>query len=186
METQIVSFHNGRLTCRVRGEQAVLAMEFRPDRPGLYRGFLRGQKGQRDLGLLLPEGGCLRLCRSVPVRELERAGCWPVTGADAVLRHAFADGGGSTLPQGWKKAGDVSARFPGDPVLARAAGEAPGWVIRDYPDGSFSLAAPWEPGKPLPLVPAFCFSRICVMSGRRWAMYCFSPEGKPVMPEIEE
>ena len=186
MEPQIVSFQNGRLTCRVRGDQAVLAMEFRPDRPGLYRGLLRGPKGQRDLGLLLPEGGCLRLCRSVPVRDLERAGCWPVTGADAVLRHAFVDGGGSTLPQGWKKAGNVSARFQNDPVLFHAAGEAPGWVIRDYPDGSFSLAAPWEPGNPLPLVPVFCFARICVMSGRRWALYRFSREGKPVMPEIEE
>ena len=183
METQIVSFQNGRLTCRVRGEQAVLAMEFRPDRPGLYRGLLRGPKGQRDLGLLLPEGGCLRLCRSVPVRELERAGCWPVTGAEAVLRHFFSDGRGNTLPQGWKKIVDVSARFPGDPVLARSAGETVGWVVRDHPDGSFSLAAPWEPGEPMPLVPAFCFAHICFMSGRRWASYRFSPEGRPVLLE---
>ena len=186
MDTQSFSFQNGRLTCRVRGEQAVLAMELHPDRPGLYRGLVRGAKGQRDLGLLLPEGGCLRLCRSVPVRELERAGCWPVTGAEAVLRHGFFDGSGVSLPQGWKRAGDVSSRFPGDPVLARSAGETAVWVVRDHPDGSFSLAAPWEPGKPLPLVPAFCFARICTMSGRQRALYRFSPEGRPVMPDLAD
>ena len=183
METQTFSFQNGHLTCRVRGEQAVLAMELRPDRPGLYRGLLLGAKGRWDLGLLLPEGGCLRLCRSVPVRELERTGCWPVTGAEAVLCHAFSAGSGGSLAPGWKKAGNVSSRFPGDPVLARSAGETAGWVVREHPDGSFSLAAPWEPGRPMPLVPVFCFARICSMSGERWAMYRFSPEGKPLMPE---
>ena len=186
LDQKIVSFQNGRLTCRVRGDQVVLAMEYRPDRPGLYRGVLRGAQGEWDLGLLLPEGGCLRLCRSIPVRELERAGCWPVAGAEAVLRHAFSDGGGSALPQGWKKAGDVSARFPHDPILAHAAGETPGWVVRDLPGGAFSLAVPWEPGMPLPLVPAFCFARICFMAGKRWAMYRFSQEGRPVMPEAAD
>ena len=186
MEARTIAFHNGCLTCRVRGEQAVLAMEFRPDRPGLYRGLLRGPKGQRDLGLLLPEGGCLRLCRSVPVRELERAGCWPVTGADAVLRHAFADGGGSTLPQGWKKAGDVSARFQNDPVLFHAAGETTGvggpgasrgFLLPCRPMGAGETPAP---GPGVLLCPDLRHVRAAMGN------VLLFPGGKPVMPEIEE
>ena len=125
MEQRTIQFPRGRLTCTVRGGLAELYLEVRPDRPGLYRGLLKGPRGQVDLGLLLPEGGCLRLGRTVPVADLERKGCWPVTGAEAVLAHAFRQGGPS-LP-GWQRVRDPAARFPGDPVLARAAAEEDRW-----------------------------------------------------------
>ena len=178
MEQRTIQFPRGRLTCTVRGGLAELYLEVRPDRPGLYRGLLKGPRGQVDLGLLLPEGGCLRLGRTVPVADLERKGCWPVTGAEAVLAHAFRQGGPS-LP-GWQRVRDPAARFPGDPVLARAASEEDRWFLCPKEEDGFLLAAPWDPRRSFPLVPAFCLARVREMAGRRWVVFRFSPEGRPM------
>ena len=123
MEQRTIQFPRGRLTCTVRGGLAELCLEVRPDRPGLYRGLLKGPRGQVDLGLLLPEGGCLRLGRTVPVADLERKVCWPVTGAEAVLAHAFRQGGPS-LP-GWQRVRNPAARFPGRVPSGRPLGPPP-------------------------------------------------------------
>lgn len=186
MPVEIIPMKDGRLTCRVRGAQADLYMEARPDRPGLYRGALSGPAGRWDLGLLLPESGCLRLSRTLPVAALDRAGCWPVTKAEAVLTHPFPGGVELPVPLGWRRVPDPSVLFPGDPVLARAAGGTKGWLLCPGKDGGFSLAAPWEPGQPFPLLPVFCFAKICTMAGRRWAVFRFQCDGRPVIEGGEE
>lgn len=185
MEQQSLPIKNGRLTCRVRGSRAQLCMEVRPHRPGLYRGVLLGPKGRWDLGLLMPEGGCLRVCRDLEIDALERSGCWPVRGGDVVLAHAFDHGTRETLPPGWTRPQSVKARFPDDPVLAGSAEQTSGWLVRVEEDGTFSLAAPWDPGRPFPLVPAFCLAEIQTRAGRRWAVYRFRSDGTPVLPDEE-
>ena len=185
MEQRTIPMNNGTLTCRVRGSQAHLCLEARPQRPGLYRGILLGPKGRWDLGLLMPEGGCLRVCRTLETRDLDRAGCWPVRGGDIVLAHAFDHGAKDPLPPGWTKPRRVKARFPDDPVLARAAEQTDGWLVRDEPDGGFSLASPWDTRCPFPLLPAFCLARVCEMAGRRWVLYRFQSDGTPVLPDGE-
>ena len=178
MET--ISMKDGFLTCRVRGSQADLYMEARPERPGLYRGALWGPRGRWDLGLLLPEGGCLRLSRTLETAALDRAGCWPVTGGEAVLTHAFPTGPAPSVPGGWRRVSDASKYFLADPLLARSVGETEGWICCPGRDGGFSLAAPWEPGGPFPLLPVFCFARVRLMAGRQWAVFRFRAGGQPV------
>ena len=185
VEQKTIPMKDGRLTCRVRGDQADFYMEARPDRPGLYRGALVGPHGRWDLGLLLPEGGCLRMSRTLGTAVLERAGCWPVTGGEAVLTHPFPSGPMPSVPAGWRRAANASAYFPDDPVLAAAVGRTGGWLVCPGEDGGFSLAAPWEPGGPFPLLPAFCFARICTMAGRRWAVFRFRPGGGPVTEDVQ-
>lgn len=184
MET--IPMKDGRLTCRTRGNQAEFYMEVRPDRPGLYRGALIGPAGRWDLGLLLPEGGCLRLSRTLFTDSLARAGCWPVTGGEAVLTHAFPGGPEPSFPPGWQRIPDPSVCFPDDPVLARSAGASGGWILCRSTDGRFSLAAPWEPGALFPLLPAFCFAKICRMAGRDWAVFRFLSGGRPVTEDAQE
>ena len=184
MET--IPMKDGYLTCRSRGTQADIYMEARPERPGLYRGALIGPAGRWDLGLLLPEGGCLRLSRTLFTDALARAGCWPVTGGEAVLTHAFSGGPEPSVPPGWRRLSDPSACFPDDPVLARAAGNSGGWLFCRRTGGRFSLAAPWEPGAPFPLLPVFCFAQIRQMAGRNWAVFRFHPDGTPVTEDAQE
>ena len=179
MTMERIPMKDGYLTCRVRGDQADFYMEARPVRPGLYRGALIGAHGRWDLGLLLPEGGCLRLSRTLWTAALDRAGCWPVTGGEAVLTHAFPGGPAPSVPPGWKRISDASVYFPDDPLLARSAGETAGWIVCQGKDGGFSLAAPWEPGAPFPLLPAFCFAQVRRMAGGCWAVFRFRADGRP-------
>ena len=185
MELRTIPMKDGRLTCRLRGNQADFTMEARPVRPGLYRGALIGRCGRWDLGLLLPEGGCLRLSRTLWTAALDRAGCWPVTGGEAVLTHPFSGGTAGSVPAGWRRASDASGYFSADPLLALSMGGSDGWIFHPEKDGSFSLAAPWEPGAPFPLLPAFCFARICRMAGRQWAVFRFRAGGQPVMEDVQ-
>ena len=185
MEPQIIPMEHGQLTCQVRGGQAEVFLEVRPDRPGLYRGILTGPAGRRDLGLLLPEAGCLRLRRTLDIEELDRAGCWPVRGCRAVLAHAFDRGGAQGEADRWRPLSAPGGCFPQDPVLARAAAETREWFLCRREDGTFSLAAPWDPCRPFPLVPAFCLAGIRTRAGRRWAVYRFRADGTPVLPDGE-
>lgn len=185
MEPQTIPIPNGTLTCQVRLDRADIELEVRPDRPGLYRGSLTGPAGQWDLGLLLPENGRLGLRRTLAVSGLEKAGCWPVTGAKIRMTHPFGGGAEPAAPPGWRQTADPSACFPRDPVLARAAGETAGWLLCRGTDGSLSLAAPWAPARPFPMVPAFCFARVREMTGRRWVIYRFSGEGLPVSESLD-
>lgn len=184
MEPEMIPVRNGRLTCRVQGSLVRLCLEVRPERPGLYRGLLRGSGGTWDLGLLLPEGGCLRVGRTLSLQALEEAGCWPVQSAEAVLAHPFSSD--DPPPQGWKRTRKAADLLAGDPLLARTAAETPVWLVRPGADGAFSLAAPWDSSRPFPLAPAFCLARVEESAGRRLVVYRFSPDGRPVLPEREK
>ena len=172
---QVFHIQNGRLICRTRGNQAEVTMTLDPPGPGLYRGILCGKNGWMDLGTLLPEGEGLRLTRTHTIDHLARCGCWPVTGGRAELRYAF---GAKKFPQGWGEGRDLSRRFS-DPILAEAVENTA--LFRRETDG-FSLAFPWDPKAPFPLVPAFCFARVETMEGRPWVVFSFRDGGWPVVP----
>ena len=100
--------------------------------------------------------------------------------------HAFLSGAEPPLPPGWRRLRDAAPQFPGDPVLARAAARTDGWILRPEEEGGFSLAAPWAPDGPFPLVPAFCFARVGQMGGRQWVTYRFAAGGVPMMPDLDK
>ena len=106
------------------GRRAELTMEVPGPGQGLYRGYVLGEGGQMDLGTLLPEGGGRRLHRTVPVAELRKRGCWPVTGGMAVLTYAFSGGSTQSGPRGWTGLDRPETCFPADPVLAQGPGRA--------------------------------------------------------------
>ena len=172
---QVFHIQNGRLICRTRGNQVEVTMTLRPKTPGLYRGVLQGKQGWVDLGTLMPEGEGLRLSRTLSVEQLRRRGCWPITGGRGELRYPF---GSKKFPQGWGERRDLSKLFI-DPVLAGSVEKSALW--RKDPEG-FSLAFPWNPKAPFPMVPAFCFARVEELEGKSWVVLSFREGGWPVMP----
>jgi hypothetical protein len=172
---QIFRIDHGTLICQIHGNQVEVTMTLRPPTSGLYRGILFGKNGRLDLGTLLPEGEGLRLCRTLTIDYLCRCGCWPITGGRGELRYAF---GSHKFPQGWGKRETLSQLFT-DPILAKDVDKTALW--RKDPNG-FSLAFPWNPQVPFPLVPAFCFARTENMEGKTWVVFSFLDGGWPVVP----
>ena len=173
----------GKLTCRQTGDRAELTMELPATGQGLYRGYALGKGGQADLGTLLPEGGRLRLCRTLSLDHLRRQGCWPVTGGRAELTYAFSGGQGAGALRGWKRVDRPADLFPQDPVLARAAEAAGPCLFRRREDGGFSLAYPWAPRRPFPLAPVFCLGQVKKLTGQGQVVFLFTQAGRPVVPE---
>ena len=64
---------NGQLVCWERNGRIEAAMEVRPSDKGLYHGYLVGPGGTWDLGTLMPEGGSLRLHRTLSAAQLRQA-----------------------------------------------------------------------------------------------------------------
>ena len=56
---------------------------------GLCKLWLTGDRGKLLLGTMIPEQGCLRLCRRLSLNEIRRAGVWPPTGVEAMLVWKF-------------------------------------------------------------------------------------------------
>ena len=180
MEEYTLPMERGRLRCRREGARVRLTMEAVPGGRGLYRGEIFGRGGSLDLGILLPQGGGLRLERSLSVRTLEARDCWPILGGRLLLSHSFVREEG--LP-GWERREALDGLFPGDPALAREAAGLAAWY-REEAEGGFSLAFPWE--GVFPLTPVFCFARRACLHGRWYLVYRFGEDGRPVMPEEGE
>ena len=67
-------------------------------------------------------------------------------------------------------------------------GEFPDWQLplnaRCRKNGrQYELALPYEEGDTFPLLPLFCFAKICRMAGKRWAVFRFDEAWKPIMTE---
>ena len=187
MEQQRFPVEDGAVTYRPVGDRLEVQAALPGPGEGLYRAYLRGESGkQLDLGTLLPQGNGRRLQRSLPIAELKRRGCWPVTGAGVTLSYAFQRPqaqGMNQPPKGWHKSEQAAARFPNDPVLAQAARQAGSCLRCRRETGAFSLAWPWEPRRPFPLSPLFCLAQVKSLGGRPHVVFSFAPDGTPVIPQ---
>lgn len=184
METRLaLEREGGRLAVRQEGARAVLEAERQDDGRGLYKVWLTGRGRELLLGTLMPEGGRLRLLRTLPIGELERQGLWPVERAESRLAFSFSGAGQPAPPPGWSWERD-GARLLGDPLLRAAAGRLRRALFRREGEG-FALAAPWRSGEEFPLTPLFCFAHPAELAGERWAVFHFSRRGCPVFPERE-
>ena len=63
---------NGAVTVCQEGERAICRAICPDDRGGLWKAWLLGEGGKALLGTLIPEGGAMRLRRSIDVAQLER------------------------------------------------------------------------------------------------------------------
>ena len=181
------SLDGGRGWLTVREENGRVRMEGQlpDDRRGLYKGWLLGSRGRALAGTFVPEGGVLKLRRTLSLDELRRQGAWPPTGGLAEL--AFAAGapprGNPAPPAGWRWEPHPAGRM-GEPLLARAVGERR--VLYRPEDGGFSLACPFDPAKPFPLTPLFCFASVRRLGDRWYAVFPFRPGGCPRPPDPAE
>lgn len=169
---------NGQLTCRENGGRVEVVMEIRPPDKGLYHGYLVGLGGTWDLGTLMPEGGSLRLRRTLLAAQLRQKGCWPILGGQVRQTYSFEQ----TPFQGWREVRDLANLFPADPILAQAASQGRRGLLQRHPEGGFSLAFPWDPRSPFPLVPIFCFAQVKALGGKAHIIFRVQENGAPVLP----
>ena len=170
----------GWLTLQEEGLRVRCRGELRDDRRGLYKCYLLG-KGERFLlGTFLPEQGRLQLRRSLSLDELRRRGMWPPEGAEAELAFVPGSTARPRAPAGWSWEANP-ARLMGEPLLARAAGNAGAFLRRE--EGGFLLAFPGPEGMAFPMTPRCCFARVAELDGRRCAVFPFSSCGCPRVPQ---
>lgn len=168
----------GQLTLWEEGQlvQLVQLQASRPDDGrGLYKVWIRGMGGRLLLGTLVPEGECLRLRRRVSRIQLERSGCWPVTGGESVLAFSFDHAQ-------WCKEAHPE-RLVRDVVLCRVLNGQT--LLLRRREGGFCLAAPFDQSRPFPLNPLFCLSEIRRVEGGLHAVFYFDREGVPIAPHNE-
>lgn len=162
----------GKLTLREEGMLVQLQAARPDDGRGLYKVWVHGPGGRLLLGTLVPEGGGLCLRRRLSRGELERSGCWPVTGGETVLAFSFECGK-------WLRE-ERPERLVKDVVLRQAL-QGQTMLLRRGEDG-FCLAAPFDTERPFPLTPLFCLSKTERVEGGSRVIFRFDKEGNPVMP----
>lgn len=167
----------GWLAVREAQGRAECKGEIPDDKKGLYKGWLTGAGGRALLGTFVPEGGVLRLSRTLSVTELERQGAWPPAGGEAVLAYSFQkERRERPVPSGWIRVSE-SARLMGEPLLAQAIGHI--YALQRRDGQGFLLAIPFGTEQPFPLTPLFCFAQIVELDGAFYAVFPFRPGGCP-------
>lgn len=168
----------GTLSVREEGLRAVMWAERPNDGRGLYKAYLRGPGGRVLLGTMAPEGGVLRVRRSLSLDELRRRGAWPPQGGGAELSFSFA---GPDTPPGWRWAEPSGFPFR-ETELLRTAVRLGRVLYREEQEG-FALAYPFSTGAPFPFTELFCFARIVAMLGGAYACFRFWASGDPRLPD---
>ena len=176
MEGKLPMRGGGLLRVTQEGIRVRLEAEREEDGRGLYKVWVWGQGGGRFLlGTLAPEGGRLQLRRSLAVGELERRGCWPVTGAESILAFPFVQ------EEQWYCEGKP-ARLVVDPVLRQ---QMHGPMLCSRRTNGFRLAAPFRTDSPVMLDTLMCFARVEVVNGRPHLVWQFDQKGQPVISASE-
>lgn len=175
MEHRLDMRGGGTLTLRQEGPRVRLEAARPEDGRGLYKVWVTGRGGGRLLlGTLAPEGKELRLRRTLSVGELERAGCWPMSGAEAPLAFPFS------ASERWY-CEQHPERLTADP-LVREQLKGP-LLCRKGRDG-FRLAAPFRTDAPVLLDALFCLARVEQLEGRPHLVWVFDREGRPKIPYV--
>ena len=177
MERQYRLEGGGSLTVRADGPRAAVEAERPPDGRGLYKAYLRGPSGRALLGTLSPEGGRLRIRRTLTLDALKRQGAWPPVGGELELAFSF---GGEGIPAGWRRVDPGWLSF-GEEALRAMAVRAGSALCREEGEG-FTLAWPFSCTRPFPLPALFCLARGAELEGERHVLFHFGREGWPGLP----
>lgn len=172
MEQEIRLTGGGRLLMSQEGMWVRLEAVRPDDGQGLYKVWLCGDEGRLLLGTLVPENEKLRLCRRISRDELERNGCWPVTGGETVMTFSFAQ-------SRWQRE-EHPERLVKDEVLQQGL-RGHNMFLRRRERG-FCLAAEYRPHQPFPLPALFCLCAVERVDGRVHAVFSFDGAGNPVPP----
>ncbi len=142
-----------------------------PEGEELWCVWLIGERGERKLGVLEPDGewGCV--CRRFSGGELAPLGC--------VLRGELRRVG-EERPV-WEKAAEPSGLFQAPWLRERLQGLQGGLTRQD--GERRMLALPWDKRRPFPLEPLFCLATLQCIGNRYYVVYAFDREERPVIPE---
>lgn len=175
MEERLTMGGGGTLTLRQDGLNVRMEAERTADGRGLYKVWLHGERGGKLLlGTLAPEGGRLRLRRTLSVDALEQAGCWPSFRVEAPLAFAFD----CPPDRGWY-CEQHPDRLVRDPVLKAVL---TGPILCRRGERGFSLSLPFRTDRPLRLCALFCLARIERLEGRFRLVWDFDSQGDPKIP----
>ncbi len=142
------------------------------DGRGLYKVWIRGRGGRMLVGTLIPEGTGLQAKRTFSISELERAGCWPVEGAQAVLAFPFE-----------QKAQWYCEEHPGRLVQdeeLRQQLEKP--ILCKREADKFHFAAPFRGDTPMRIEILACLGHMGKIDGKSYLIRDFDREGRPIVP----
>lgn len=160
----------GTLELREEGARVWLRASRKEDGRGLYKAWVLGRTGRYLLGTLAPEDGGLSIERRLSLGELERCGCWPVTGGEICLTYPFARPQWSPEPQ--------PERVCREEYLKVSLRGRQGFLSRSGPE-EVELAYPFRTDCPLPLTSLFCLARVEGVNGRRCIVWRFDRTGWP-------
>lgn len=165
----------GAVTVRQEEGRAVCQAISRAGEGGLYKAWLWGEGGRALLGTLVPEGGALRLRRSIEIRQLTAQGAWPPTGAEIVMAYAFTPQ--PQPPHDWCWT-DHPGQLMGERVLCEVLRDTRRGLLRRDGEGFF-LAFPYSHRAPFPIPPLFCLSRLERLGEGWYTVFRFSRQGRP-------
>lgn len=169
----------GALMVREEGLRAVVTAERPDDGLGLYKAYLRGPGGRISLGTLAPDGGVLRVRRTLSLDELRRRGAWPPRGGGAELSFPFA---GTDAPSGWRWVRPEELPLREAELLRKAV--RLGRVLCREGEERLTLAYPFSTRREFPYPELFCLARLMSVEGELRALFDFSREGEPLLPKI--
>lgn len=160
----------GELT--VEQEPNCTAYRLRCRGEGLCSAWVVGQSGELRLGVPEAEHGMLTLSRRFS-RELTGPAGSVVRGE---LRSCVVETGGEE--EDWQSLGSPDRLFRSRFLQSQLRGVS-GALTRRGKSRRF-LALPFDPRRPFPLVPLFCFARILRIGGTAYAVFAFDREETPV------
>lgn len=140
---------------------------------GLWCAWAVGERGELRLGILEPHGTQADLRRRFSGQMTAPLG--------RLLRGELRPAGEGRSQAAWEAAEDPSALFR-TPWLRQRLRGASGVLTRKTGERRW-LALPYDPGKPFPLEPLFCFARLRKLGERRFVVYAFDKREWPVNPE---
>ena len=159
----------GRLYMTGEGGRVRFLAEREADGRGLYKVWLTGgEKGRCLLGTLAPEGKLLRLNRTLSAGELQRAGCWPVSGGEAVLTYSFGE-----KPEWYCE--DHPDRMVRDAVIAGELKKPA--LCRKNKDG-FQLAVPFLKNQPIACESIASVGSVKTIGNQRYIVWKFDRNGE--------
>lgn len=176
MEQKVEMRGGGWLTVSRDGPRARLNARRPADGKGLYKVWLRGERGEGLLlGTMVPQEGVLALDRTLSLDELGRAGCWPDFRAECVLAFSFSE----SETGKWYCEPHPERLFT-DPLLKK---HIPGPMLCCRNHKGFSLAAPFKTDHPFVLPGLFCLASVEKLPSGVRLIWRFDEKGWPVSRE---
>lgn len=138
---------------------------------GIWCAWAVGDRGELRLGVLEPQAGAGAIRRRFSHRMTAPAG--------RLLRGEVRSVSRQEEALDWAPVSDGAALFR-TPWLRERLQSTEGMLWRREGE-TLLLAVPYDPRRPLPLMPLFCFARPLRVRGERYLVFAFDEKERPVL-----